>query len=344
MTAPRSILVVRRDNIGDLICTTPLLAALRSRFPTAWIAVYANSYNAPILAGNPNVDEVVAYRKAKHHRETNRFMLLTERIGELLALRRRRLDWVVLATPADQPRMRQLARLLGPKHVAGFTNARTTHSLDYAVPLDSVRHLHEVEAVFRLAGAFGIDGMPPALSITVDPREQARVTAALAAAGLAGVHPLVGVHVSARKPSQRWPTERFIELMHALHGQTRAAFVLFWSPGPADHPQHPGDDEKARQVADGTRGLPVLAWPTDALSSLVAGLAVCDRLVCSDGGAMHIAAALRKPIVCLFGNSDPGRWRPWGVPHEVLQPVSRDVTDVNVDEVLAAYERLSARA
>ncbi|MBM3273219.1 glycosyltransferase family 9 protein, partial [Candidatus Kaiserbacteria bacterium] len=46
---PRRILVIRRDNIGDLICTTPLLAALRKQWPHAWIGVLANSYNAPIL-------------------------------------------------------------------------------------------------------------------------------------------------------------------------------------------------------------------------------------------------------------------------------------------------------
>src|SRR5262249_46468920 len=47
------ILVVRRDNIGDLVCATPLLAALRRQFPGAHIAALVNSYNAAVLAGNP---------------------------------------------------------------------------------------------------------------------------------------------------------------------------------------------------------------------------------------------------------------------------------------------------
>ena len=58
---------------------------------------------------------------------------------------------------------------------------------------------------------------------------------------------------------------------------------------------------------------------------------------------MHLAAALKKPIVCLFGNSDAGRWRPWGVPYELLQPASRNVADISVDQVLAAYDRLGGR-
>ena len=60
------ILVIRRDNIGDLVCTTPLLAALRRRFPAAWIGALVNSYNATVLDRNPDLDEVFVYRKLKH--------------------------------------------------------------------------------------------------------------------------------------------------------------------------------------------------------------------------------------------------------------------------------------
>ena len=65
-------------------------------------------------------------------------------------------------------------------------------------------------------------------------------------------------------------------------------------------------------------------------------------MICSDGGAMHVAAALGKPIVCFFGNSDATLWRPWGVPYALLQPASREVTEVAVEEVIDAYERIAA--
>ena len=59
-------LIIRRDNIGDLVCTTPLLTALRARYPNAWIGVLANAYNAPALQHNPDIDEIFAYQKRKH--------------------------------------------------------------------------------------------------------------------------------------------------------------------------------------------------------------------------------------------------------------------------------------
>ena len=60
------ILVIRRDNIGDLVCTTPLISALRLRYPRAHIAALVNTYNRQVLEGHPDLDAVYAYAKAKH--------------------------------------------------------------------------------------------------------------------------------------------------------------------------------------------------------------------------------------------------------------------------------------
>jgi ADP-heptose:LPS heptosyltransferase len=56
------ILVIRRDNIGDLACTTPMIHLLRRHFPNAWIGALVTHYNAPVLAGNTDLDEVLHYR------------------------------------------------------------------------------------------------------------------------------------------------------------------------------------------------------------------------------------------------------------------------------------------
>src|SRR5512135_977073 len=61
----RKILVIRRDNIGDLVCTTPMIRMLRQHYPDAWIAALVTRYNAEVLAGNPDLDAVFAYQKAK---------------------------------------------------------------------------------------------------------------------------------------------------------------------------------------------------------------------------------------------------------------------------------------
>ena len=337
--APR-FLVIRRDNIGDLVCTTPLMSALRMRYPQAWVGVLANSYNAPVLAGNPDVDAVFAYHKAKHG-GISALGVAIERTRLVLALRRERLDVAIVATPAYRPRTIALAAWLGAGSVAAFVpGGAPRRGVDLPVSPDQPGTAAEAELVFRLAPALGLIGPPPALRVVADAAALARARGALDARGWPALGPVIGIHISARKPSQRWPADRFAALIRALGERHQARIVLFWAPGSQTNAQHPGDDEKAATVLHRCDGLPVLPWPTEVLGELIGGLAACDQVVLADGGAMHIAAGLGKPIVGLFGKSDRNRWRPWGVPHQLLQMPSEDVADLSVETVLEAYTTL----
>ena len=333
------ILIVRRDNIGDLVCTTPLIAALRQRFAQGWIGALVNSYNAPVLDGNPDLNEVFVYTKAKHRGQKESLPgILWQRLLTMRRLRGMQLDDVIIATTSPQPRVVALARWLRPKRIIGFGDLK---GLDVALPLDNAGR-HEVEDVFRVAAIYGIDGPPP----------RCRVFAP--ATVLSAPTLTIGIHISARKPSQRWPAERFAETIKAIAAQGPVHFMLLWSPGAEDNPLHPGDDAKTQEVlqrvgADSlcVPGIPlrgqvtVIARPTQTLAELVAALAQCDAVICADGGAMHLAAGLGLPIVCLFGNSGVQRWRPWGVPCRVLQKPSLDVADIGVDEVIDAFASLN---
>src|SRR4051812_19946673 len=116
-----SFLVIRRDNIGDLVCTTPLIAALRSRFPKSWIGVLVNRYAAPVLENNPDVSEVLSYDKAKHRLANDALLALYWRRLRLIgALRKRRIDYVLLAAPGRQESAERMARLIRSRHIVGF--------------------------------------------------------------------------------------------------------------------------------------------------------------------------------------------------------------------------------
>ncbi|MHB1292092.1 MAG: O-antigen ligase family protein, partial [Sulfuricella sp.] len=111
-------LVIRRDNIGDLICTTPLIHALRQQYPGATICALVNSYNAPVLANNPDIDAVFAYTKAKHRPPgTSVAGVYWDRLQLFARLRRMRFDYAILAAPRFQPRLLRLARLAGARRI-----------------------------------------------------------------------------------------------------------------------------------------------------------------------------------------------------------------------------------
>lgn len=319
------ILVIRRDNIGDLVCTTPLIHALRQHFPEGWIGALVNSYNAPVLAGNGDLDEVFVYTKAKHRTDGESLVgIFWRRFLMLWRLRRMGLDDVIIATPLPLPRMVRLARWLKPKRVIAFGAGGADVELP---PADEI--LHEVEDVFRIARLYGIEGPPPSCRVQAPlPRQTNRLA----------------IHISARKPSQRWPAERFVALMQALGAsQPGLSFRLLWAPGGASDPRHPGDDDKARTILqDLGPAFPVDPVATQTLPELIKALAGCDGMICADGGAMHLGAGLGLPIVCLFGDSGTERWRPWGVPCRVLQAPSRQVRDISVEEVVEALNALRA--
>ncbi len=336
------ILIIRRDNIGDLICTTPLFEAIRRQYPQAYLAALVNSYNEPAIQGNPHLDAIFAYTKGKHAAGESVWQAYLRRAKLLWQLRQMKFDYAILATSGFATRSLKLARLLAPKHIVGFvTEQAMSAKIDLAIAHGEGGLLHETEDMFRLLEPLGISGEIPGLTVVADAALAARLRQQLPANVVQGEGPLVALHISARKEKQRWPVERFSELAHRLHAQYAARFLVFWSPGDENNPFHPGDDGKAACLLAALSDLPVAPVPTAHLSELIAGLSLANCAVLSDGGGMHVAAGLGKPLVCFFGNSSAERWHPWGVPYELLQQPSRDVRDISADDALAAFVRLS---
>ncbi|HQO28552.1 MAG TPA: glycosyltransferase family 9 protein [Accumulibacter sp.] len=336
---PEKILVIRRDNIGDLLCTTPLFTALRRHYPAARITALVNSYNAPALYGNRDLDQVLIYEKAKHRTADKSFWRwLHGRWRVYRTLRSEDFDLVLLATPAFSATAFKFATMTRAKKIVG--HGLPTANPDWISVPPAADGQHEVERVFGLLRPLGIEGTPSAMSLTADPAQRQRLLASLPAT--VDRRRLVALHISARKPRQRWPGERFAELARQLLADAANHLLVFWAPGSATNAAHPGDDEKAAALAATLRALPVSFIRTTRLEELIAGISLCERVICADGGAMHVAAALQKPLVCLFGNAEAARWYPWAVPHRLLQSASQDVSEISVEAVLAAYHQLAS--
>jgi len=335
--APK-ILLIRRDNIGDLVCTTPLIAALRTRYPAARIDLLGNSYNIDVVRHDPRLNNVYAYTKTKHEPGQSALRLYWRRLQLIRALRGVGYDWIVLCQGGYNKRLAKWARWLKGRHVVGLVEpGDASRGLTDAQPALVGAH-HEVERLIPLLAPLDARAEPPLQQIFADP---ARARASVER--LRDGRPLVGVHISARRPKQRWPAEHFKALILALHAQLGARVALFWSPGAEDNPMHMGDDAKAAQVLAGLPADAVVACPTGTLAELMADLSALDLYIGADGGAMHLAAGLGKPIVCLFGDSDTVRWRPWGVPATVLQAPDQDVSSISVETVVEAAKALAAQ-
>ena len=306
-----NILIIRRDNIGDLLCTTPLLRGLKDQLKVSRLDVVTNSYVAPVLKGSHLIDSLYIYNKLKHG-HTSFLKAAFERIRLIFNLRKNHYDYI-------------LAFDHRALNLTGFL--RKTKVL---TPIQDWADQTEVERAWELGQRIGLKGVPGPLALPLySSSSDIKNTQ------------ILGIHISARRVRQQYPIAQWIKLIRALHDlDTKLTFHIFWSPGDSKSPMHPGDDDKAEILKEELKDLPVNFMPTPTLVNLIEGIQTCGSMIMADGGAMHIAAALNRPIVALFGDSNPKRWRPWGVPYKILQKNTEEVKDIEPSKIIDAWLNL----
>jgi heptosyltransferase-3 len=306
-----NILIIRRDNIGDLLCTTPLLKALKDQLKVDRLDVVTNAYVAPVLKGSYFIDNLYIYHKLKHG-HTSFFKVIGERLRLIFNLRRHHYDYIL----AFDQRALNLTRYL-----------RKTKVL---TPIQDWTHQTEVERAWELGQRLGLRGMPGSIAVPLYYSSSDKKNIKT-----------LGIHISARRVRQQYPIVQWVKLIRALHDlDAKLTFHIFWSPGDSKNPMHPGDDDKALVLKKELKDLPVKFIPTPTLESLIKSIHTCGSMIMADGGAMHIAAALNRPIIALFGDSNPKRWRPWGVPYTIMQNKTEHVKDIEVSKIVDAWLNL----
>ena len=338
----QKILVVRRDNIGDLVCTTPLLSALRQHYQNASVRCLVNSYNAGVLDGNPDVDQVYVYQKLKHVSGglAAKVTALWERAALILKLRLWKPDLVVLGKSSYDRHGLRFARQIGAKCVIGFEGAATDPQPDIGLPeVPNFRRVHEVICISEITKALGVMASPGPLKMVPNP--------SLASAYKQRLRldhtPVFALHISARVESRRWGQANYETIIkHLLSKFPKSQVLLFWSPGDELNPFHPGDDRQAQSILQNIGSDRLIPMPTQEIPELVAGLSLTDLVICSDGGALHVAAGLGKKTVGLFEFpvSELNHWYPWQVPNIICSGSDETIGSIPQASVQEAVSQL----
>lgn len=338
------ILVIRRDNIGDLVCTTPLIMTLRQHYPQAAIYALVNDYNVDVLDGHPALDGVFAYTKLKHRKPGDSVLAVVWRkLKTYLALRRIGFDYAIVAGSGYPKNGVRLARAAKPRHIISFVpqDGGFDAAIDCPLPFHAADVFrHEVECMADLLQPLGIRAAPGPLSLppVVMPE-------ALAPRFAACPRPVVALHISARESSRVWDVAQFCRLIAVLLQQEVELLVL-WAPGPADDARHPGDDEKMHYIRSQFPQAERLSfYPTRSVKQLMGAFSCADVVVCSDGGGLHLAAGVGASVVGLFEHLEKKtrHWYPWQVPHRVLTSGSAQdwqVSHIPLAAVVAAVTEL----
>jgi lipopolysaccharide heptosyltransferase II len=300
-----SILLVRLRQIGDVVFTTPAVRALRRRFPDAHLTYLVEPAAAPIVAGNPHLNEVIVAPRQRGPGGFFKDLALGRR------LRARRFDLAI--DFHGGPRASLLTWLSGATVRIGYEIAGRSWMYTRRVPRSrELRPRHSVVNQWDLLGALDIAPPDPSETPTemrVDAAAAAAVGERLARAGVAAGDRLVVVHVSAGNPFRRWPFEHFVELTTSLAREDPSRRIIITS-GPSEEAAAARVTAAAREQL-GTAAARVLSCGEFSLVELRALLDRAALYIGGDSGPLHIASTSTVPIVGLYGPTLPERSAPW---------------------------------
>jgi len=349
------ILIVRLRQIGDVVFTTPAVAALRRRFPDAHLTYLVEPAAAPIVVSNPHLDEVIVAPR----RGGIAGMLADVGLGWRL----RRAQYDLAIDFHGGPRASLLTLMSGAPRRIGYTVAgRRWMYTDVVERPRELRRRHSVENQWDLLKALDVAAPTRAanpVEMPIDRSARTNVDERLAAAGVASDEDLAVIHVSASSPFRRWPLSSFVDTVVALASQAGRRVIV--TSGPSEREAASGIIDDARRKLPAADRHRVLGGGDFSLAELRALLERSALFIGGDSGPLHLAATTRVPIVAIFGPTPSERSAPWRDPALLSESIEIDglpcrpcdqrvcepgdfrcLTRIDAPRVIAAAERLLA--
>jgi heptosyltransferase-1 len=342
---PHSLLIVRLGAMGDVIHTMAAVAALRAVFPDTKIGwaieerwaellhVKGAAWSGKRSTAQPLVDSVHVVN-TKQWRKSPFFVETTRQIKKTFAGIRAQ-KYEVAADFQGAIKSALIARFAGAGETVGMAAPREFPAKSlYKRPI-ATPGTHIVEQYHSLAEAIAGTALPAAAPIFPCDEEAEAVIAKRF-----GSSKVIILNPGAGWAAKQWPAERYGKVAKALSRDGLTPVINFG----------PGEDELARRAAAASGGTAV-AMPC-SLSELIALTRRAGLFIGGDTGPLHLAAAMKVPVVALFGPTDPARNGPYRTKSVVLRnSVSRTslshtsdldpgLLQITTDEVVRAARQL----
>jgi heptosyltransferase-2 len=295
---PGRILIVRQHNqMGDMVCATPALRAIKETFPAAEIALVTSPVNEEVVRHNPHLDRVFTFDRGmwRHPGMFFRFLGGVRNFRAEVAF--------VLSSVSFSVTSATIALMSGARYVVGGDSTPfgwniSRHAFSLVMPSEPIPTVPAVEHNLAPLRAIGISTGDTSTVVVPAPEEKALARRILTdlklPPGFWALHPGAG------KKQNIWPAERFAEVAAKAVAAGHRVLILH---GPADS----GPLAELTGLVGGTAVSVAPACPVGVGAAL---LQLADRFLCNDTGVMHMAGALRVPTVALFGPTDPALWKP----------------------------------
>lgn len=297
---PERILLVQLADIGDLILTTPALSALREARPDAHLTLLTASHAAPVL--DPAlVDEIITIDRKRFNNSLS--LLLPRNWSIFRQLRDHGYDTIVFfhhfTLRLGSFKFWALARASGASRVLGLSNPHSWFLTD-SIPDEGFGVVHQAQYWLNLVALLGGDPAPRRAQVAFD-------DGVLPLAMHRGRRIVIHAGGGAYNLARRWSPQKFALVADTLHTEFDAQIVLIGTP----------DDDAARVQAS-MRHTPVNLTGRTTLTQLADLIRSADLYIGSDSGILHLAAAVRTPVVTIFGPSNHEAWGPWSPGGQVV--------------------------
>ncbi len=294
-------MIVRQHNqMGDMVCATPALRAIRETWPDAHLTLVTAPVNVQVVRHNPLLDRVLTFEQRLWRRPAALLRFLR-------ALRQGRPELAfVLASVSFSVTSAALALATGARWVVGgdsrpFGWELSAAAFSLQLPSQPTLDCHAVEHSLAPLAAVGITTADRSTLVTAAPEERAAAGRILEGLGLGEGY--WALHPGAGKAQNVWPADRFAAVARVAVAAGHRVLVLH---GPADGPALAA----LQEALGGLWGRDVAAAPPCPVGVAAALLERADRFLCNDTGIMHVAGALPVPTLALFGPTDPALWKP----------------------------------
>lgn len=301
MGASPCILLITIRALGDTVLITPIIRAVKERYPTSRLLVVAEAMGAGVLLHNPHIDRLLvidrgARRRIPWHRRLHEEWLFIRDI------RRERPDLAI--DLFSGPRSAVLGFLAGAPVRYGEDTRRHGRGFLYTHRV-RVRTVgaHLVEQKFQIIADMVPTCTSRTLELVLSEKEQAWARQRMAQKGFAADDLIVGLFPGAGWGHKRWPVDRFARLGDLLRERHGAKILLLGGVR---------DQEVTWQVCYLMRQPPAVMDEITSVRELMALIGQSRLFISNDTGPMHIAVALGIPTVALFGPSDLTKYGPWG--------------------------------
>lgn len=288
MAQPENILVVQTSFLGDVVLITPLVSETRRRFPDARLSVLCTPGGGAILAGSPDIDEIILLEKK---RDGGGRSGLWRKAQELRAR-----GFTLAISPHKSFRTALLLFLARIPLRVGFRQSAGWFLYHRRVDRDADRH--DVERNLSLLGALGgaPAGRGPAPRVEATPAAREKVAALFRSLGVGGDGPIFGLNPGSVWPTKRWTAGGYAQLIGALKQKYGGAVVLFGGPG---------DEATVERILSLSDGAAVSLVGRVGLGELAAAVERCAVFITNDSGPMHVAVARGVPVVAIFCATTP---------------------------------------